>query len=306
MKDRLLAIALAVAFLAMALLFGVGARESVRSLERDREYPQWIEQAGRLRSVTLHQSLSRLRWRWAVACEYVVVVAGEAHAGATFDLRDPRFAELDEAKAFVESALGLQGRARWEAVRKDGATVWKLDAPDLPIRVRHSPRDPSVATLTATPPPSAALGWVVVIVLGGLAALTSLGTLAMLAAAVRPEAALRTGSERALGDDDLPPVASAVTEGYRARLGETIAAMEALREAEGSCEAWDAVLSDLRDELEAAQRGSLHQRRHGLSLSRKLDLGCVTPAQVRLQDRLGTLEAYVRDHLVAAERGGGL
>lgn len=305
MKERLFPLAVALAFLAMTLLFGIGVREALRSLERDREVPQWVAQAGRLRSVTLHQSLYRLRWRWAVACEYVVLAGGEDHVATTFDLRDPRFAGLDEAKAFVEATLGLQGRARWEAVRKDGASVWVLDAPDLPIRVRHSPREPSAATLTATPPPSAALGWAVVIVLGALAAMTGVGTLAMLAAAIHREAWLPVGAERERDENGLPPVSPAVREGYAARLADAIAAMEAMRAAEGSCETWDAVLSDLRDELDAARHGTLHQRRHGLMLSRKLDLGCVTPAQERLQDSLGTLEAYVREHLVAAGRDGG-
>jgi hypothetical protein len=229
-KDRLFPLAVASAFLAMTVLFGFGAREVWRGHDRERDFPRWIEHPGRLHALTLHETLHRLRWRWAVDCEYVVVVDGVEHAATDFDLRDPRFADADEAKAFVEGALGLAGRARWRKVPYGSSGAWALDAPDLPLKVRHSPRDPSVATLTATPPHAASLAWIAMVALGLLCAATGLGTLAMIAAAIRPETPVRSAAEHRRGEEDLPLVPAAVRERYAQRLEGAIAALRSLRE----------------------------------------------------------------------------
>lgn len=301
MKDRIVGAVLSLVFLAMCVAFAAGTREVRRHHQRGQDYAQWVEHPGRLRSLELHETLYRLRWRWEVACAYDVLAPGGEVAAGGFDLAHPRFDSADEAKAYVEAALGIAGRARWAKKPYGSADAWALDAAGLALRVRHSPRDPTAATLTATPPPHVALDWVVLAVLAALALATGAGALAMLAAAIRGEPPVRSPRERARGEEDLPLLPPAVRERYASRLQGAIAALEALREAEGPLAEWDAVLSELRDELDVARRGPMRRRRHGLHLSRRLDLGCTTRAQERLQHELDKVDAFLREHVVVRE-----
>lgn len=179
MKDRVIAAVVALLFAGMSVAFGMGAAEVLRQHRQYLDYPRWAEGAGRLRLLEVRESFYRLRWRWSIACEYEFPADGREHVGREFDFHQPRFDRPEQAQRFVEDALGLGGRARWRRVSEDYGVVWRLEAPDVTLRVRYSPRDPALATLTDTPPTTGFFDWVGAGLLALLCIATSLGALAL-------------------------------------------------------------------------------------------------------------------------------
>ena len=177
---------IALAMGGMAALFGYGAYHTHAEHSRYADFGRWVLSPGTLKSMEVGQTLYRMTWHYGVACEYAFVHGGREYAGKTFDLRGTEYHTLDEAKAGIEGALGIAGRARWSKVQRDIADAWVLDTRDIAISVRHSPRDPTASSLTATPPMQGFLDWVVIVVLAVLALVTAIGCAVLAATTFRP------------------------------------------------------------------------------------------------------------------------
>lgn len=163
----------------MAALFGIGAQVSHGDYLHELDYERWVKSPGRLRMLEVNKTLHRMRWQYVVSCEYEFDFNGSNYIARRFDLKGVVYSTREEAKMAVEAEFGIAGRAQWRQVQHQSADDWALDAPDISLAVRHSPRDPSASTLTAIPPMSAWLSWLVIVVLGALALVTGLGSITM-------------------------------------------------------------------------------------------------------------------------------
>lgn len=189
MKERMISAVAGLLMAGMAALFGIGAYHSHGAHLRELDYESWVTTTGRLRELEIHQTLHRMRWQYVVACEYEFEFGGNSHLGRGYDLKGVVFPTREEAKAGIEAELRIAGRARWRQVRHESADDWALDARDIMVTVRHSPRDPSVSTLTATPPMSTVLNWALILVLGALAVVTGLGAITLMVITCLPAGA---------------------------------------------------------------------------------------------------------------------
>jgi hypothetical protein len=187
LNDRLISGAVGLLMAGMAALFSMGACVSYDELRLESDYEHWVKSPGTLRMLEISQTLHRLRWQYTVACEYEFEFNGKHHVARRYDLKGVIYPTREEAKAAVESQLGIAGRARWSRVQQMSSDDWALDARGIAITVRHSPRNPSATTLTATPPMMPWLNWLLIVVLGLLALVTALGCLVMTVFTVRPQ-----------------------------------------------------------------------------------------------------------------------
>lgn len=179
MKERLVSAVVGLLFAVMATLFGIGARVAYHDHLDERDYQDWVTSPGRLLTLELNQTLHRMRWQYVVACRYEFDYGGARHVAGRFDLKGVVYPTIEEAKEAIEAELGIAGRARWRKVQHGSSDDWALDAQDITVAVRHSPRDPTSTTLTPTPPMSAWLNWTVILTLGVLALVTGLGSVAL-------------------------------------------------------------------------------------------------------------------------------
>ena len=179
MKDQLLYAGLVLVFAAMAAVFGYGAYSTWAESRRLQDFELWLRAPGILESLQIEPTLYRFQWQYVVASQYSYVVDGTTFTGNLFDLDKPVFKTADQAKTFAESSLGIAHPAPWRAVRRGTLDGWAFQTGKQAVSVRHSPRDPSVSTLTSTPPMAEFLDWVVIVVLSLLALATGLGSIAL-------------------------------------------------------------------------------------------------------------------------------
>jgi hypothetical protein len=199
LKERVISAAVGLLMAGMAVMFGTGAYVSHGDHLRELDYQSWVNSPGRLRMLELSQTLHRMRWQYVVSCEYEFEFGGVRHIARRFDLKGVIYPTLGEAKASVEAQFGIAGRAQWRQVRHQSADDWALDTDDIAVTVRHSPRDPSSATLTATPPMSTWLNWVIILVLGALALVTGLGSVTMAVISCLPQGVGPWNTDRSPG-----------------------------------------------------------------------------------------------------------
>ena len=179
MNLRLLAAGACVAFLAMTAASTLAIRHVHAEAARDRDFADWPSVQGRLLRLELRETLYRRRWNYGVDCEYAFEAEGATHTGTRFAIDRRHFHDADEAKAYVERTLGIAGPANWRAAKSSTPSGWTLEASGLPVKVRHSPRDPTQAVLADTPPMGMLATWALIAVLGLLASATGAGALAM-------------------------------------------------------------------------------------------------------------------------------
>ena len=186
MKQKLLGAALALLLSGMATLLGIGAYRTHAEIGRHGDFADWRQTSGSLVSLEIRQTLYRYHWRHMAVAEYRYAVDERRFSGNVIDLNRPVHDTADEAKAFAEAALGIKPPASWSAVRHDTGEGWTLAVKDMPVVVRYSPHDPTLSTLTGTPPMSKLLSWLVIVVLSLLALAIGLGALAALGAIFFP------------------------------------------------------------------------------------------------------------------------
>ncbi len=136
---------------------------------RSGDFDQWIDQPGILESLALRTTTGGDSKDFYVECRYRYEVDGRNYLGTTFDHSRPGFASAEHAKAYVGRELDLVGKIVWRREDRQDGVVWVLEPVGLAVTVSRSPRDPSKATLTATPPESSAVTWGAVAVLALLA-----------------------------------------------------------------------------------------------------------------------------------------
>ena len=168
----------ALAMAGLAAMFGLWAHASFVEHDRYGDFEHWVRSPGTLQSLELERTSISLLRSYHVVCEYTFVFAGRTYAGTRFTLDYlPSTMSANEAKAQVVSVLGLAEGVRWRAVRRYNQDGWAIDPKDLAVAVRHSTRDPTASTLSATPPMPGILYWILIAVqtlLGGAAALLSM------------------------------------------------------------------------------------------------------------------------------------
>lgn len=186
MKERLIKAVIALIMAGMAVLFGMAAWHAHVEHVRHLDFAQWVQSPGTLKRLVLHQTLHRAVWQYDVAVQYSFDFGGGTHTGSVFDLKAPIYPTAAEGKAAVERALAIAPGAQWHREYRGSIETWLLETRDMAVTVRHSPRDPSVSSLTPTPPMSPVLDWVVIVVLCLLCLATALGFLVLAVAACLP------------------------------------------------------------------------------------------------------------------------
>ncbi len=180
MIGRIVLKVLALAMAGLATMFGLWAYENHVELSRYRDCEHWTQSPGTLKSLELKQGRKGIFRGYYVVCEYTFSFAGQTHAGTNFTLEImPTRRDANEAKAWVESALGMGEPLPWRAVHHGKLAGWAIGAEELAVSVRHSLRDPPTSTLTATPPMPAFAYWILIagqLLLALAAALASLFT----------------------------------------------------------------------------------------------------------------------------------